>query len=321
MTNYDMADNQQTVDIIGKKWRLSRFSETAGKFSMLAKFQRQSLRQIIFEKTGKSQQSVSVSALKQVKRVVTASLSVSASAVLTDSLFGYDAIWDVIPGATGVKLSIEQTGFATVKQSERLTRLLRNWKVQRAHDAGADGIKLLIWYNKSASEATLEYQINIVSDIGNACSKHTIPFVLGVVCYPFDRTPTSSSEYANTKAMHVIDATASFSVPEFDVDLLKLEFLGNLIYAKENQKSSFHGGVVVNELSGNRDYFQQIDNTSRVPWMILIAGVESKEFVENITLSNDAGASGFLSGQAIWKDISETLLQVTGIQPRCTALV
>src|SRR5690606_29858404 len=47
----------------------------------------------------------------------------------------------------------------------------------------------------------------------------------------------------------------------------------------------------------NRD----VNEASQVPWVILSAGVEPEEFIENIKISNDAGASGFLCGRAVWK--------------------
>ena len=291
------------MDKIGKKRRLHKLSNPAGCFSMLAIDQRQSLRKMISSKTGESPQNIKEEELKHVKRVVSKNLSPKASAILTDPIIGYSSTWDVIAGETGVMLSIEQTGYATVNQNERLTRLLLDWDVEKALHAGADGIKLLLWYNKNASEATLEHQTNVVMNIGAACERFAMPFVLEVVCYPLSDIKTTSPDYAHQKALGVIDAARTFSSPEFRVDLLKLEFPGNLKYVKEYKNASFHGGEVIHDISEVKDLCRQVDHASEVPWVILSAGVEPEEFIENIKLCNDAGASGFLCGRAVWKDI------------------
>ena len=39
-----------------------------------------------------------------------------------------------------------------------------------------------------------------------------------------------------------------------------------------------------------------------MPWVILSAGVGIEEFLLQVGLATEAGASGFLCGRAIWKD-------------------
>ena len=57
------------------------------------------------------------------------------------------------------------------------------------------------------------------------------------------------------------------------------------------------------ELAEVKDACQKLDETSTLPWVILSAGVDIEEFIENVNLATDAGASGFLlCGRAIWKE-------------------
>ncbi len=290
-------------EIIGKKRRLASLSETSGRFSMLAIDQRQSLRKMLSSQTGQAPESVPEESLELVKRVITSRLAHKASAILTDPFMGYATTWEFIPGSTGILLSLEQTGYSTVNKGERLTRLLSDWSVEKALLAGADGIKLLIWYDKHASSAVLEHQMGLVQSTGEACYRHAIPFVLEVVCYSSDEISATGPEYAQKKAVRVIDAASEFSDPRYRVDLLKLEFPGNLKYVKEFQSRSFHGGSVIHDLSEIRDFCRSVNEASRVPWVILSAGVEPEEFIEAIQLCNDAGASGFLCGRAVWQDV------------------
>lgn len=287
----------------GKYRRLTRLSDAAGAFSMLAIDQRKSLRQMISAQTGEAPDAIPASGLELVKRVVTRELSGKASALLTDPLFGYPTTFDVIPHDTGVMLSIETTGYATVNGHERLTRLIPSWGVEQALVTGADGIKLLIWYNADASSATLEHQKAIVRFVGEQCARFEIPLILEIVTYPLDDLDVASPEWAREKPHRVVDAARTFSDPSFGVDVLKMEFPGNLKYTAEYRNRPFGSGTVLHTLDEIRDFNRQLDRASSVPWVILSAGVDPEEFIENIGISNGAGASGFLCGRAVWKHI------------------
>jgi len=50
-------------------------------------------------------------------------------------------------------------------------------------------------------------------------------------------------------------------------------------------------------------YCREVDAAAQRPWVILSGGVDIKEFLTNLDLAIDAGASGFLCGRAIWKDV------------------
>jgi len=87
------------------------------------------------------------------------------------------------------------------------------------------------------------------------------------------------------------------------VDVLKLEFPADLKRTKE-----FCGGAFgqehkpVYQLSDVREFCRQLDEAARMPWVILSAGVSIDEFLVQVELATEAGASGFLCGRAIWKD-------------------
>lgn len=270
---------------------------------MLAIDQRKSLRQMISSKTGERPEDVSKEGLELVKRVVTRELSAKASALLTDPLFGYPTTYDVVPNDTGVMLSIETTGFALVNTYERLTRLIPSWSVEQALITGADGIKLLIWYNSDASTATLEHQRDIVKRVGEACDRFEIPLILEIVTYPLSDDDVTDAGYAKEKPHRVIDAARTFSAPEFGVDVLKMEFPGNLKFTEEFQDKPYAASKAIYSLGEVRGFNRQLDAASTVPWVILSAGVDPDEFIENIHISNQAGASGFLCGRAVWKHI------------------
>ena len=62
---------------------------------------------------------------------------------------------------------------------------------------------------------------------------------------------------------------------------------------------------------GGRDYCvrpellelcRRLDASSRVPWVILSAGVDFELFCQQVEIACQAGASGFLGGRAIWQE-------------------
>jgi tagatose 1,6-diphosphate aldolase len=298
-----MPTNRKLDQKTGKLRRLARLADERGCFSMLAIDQRKSLRQMISDKTGEKPADIADEGLIKVKRIVTSNLSPMASAILTDPLFGYASTFRHIPGSIGVMLSIEVTGYNIVNGNERHTRLIPAWGVEQTALAGGDAVKLLIWYSREASKETLEHQFGIVRNTGEACEKHGIPFILEVVNYPLDGKVPKSAAYAREKAERVIDAARVFSAPQYHVDMLKLEFPGELSFVKEYQDRPFSAGEVVYDLDDIQEYCRRTNEASAVPWVILSAGVEPEEFIENIKISNKAGASGFLCGRAVWKNI------------------
>ena len=288
---------------IGKYRRLSRLANEHGQFSMLAIDQRKSLREMISSAIGTQPDTVTADDLSLVKKIVTKELSRYASALLTDPIYGYGSTIDVIPRDTGVMLSIEITGYNTVNTFERHSRLIEGFSVEKAAKLGADAIKLLIWYHKEASRATIEHQNNIIKRVAEQCNKFEVPLILEIVNYPTPDVDIKGVAYAREKAERVIDAAKTFSSPEFGVDVLKLEFPGNLKLTKEFQDRSFSANAVAYSLDEVKSFNHAVNSASEVPWVILSAGVEPEEFIENIKISNEAGASGFLCGRAVWKNI------------------
>jgi len=53
------------------------------------------------------------------------------------------------------------------------------------------------------------------------------------------------------------------------------------------------------------EFCESITQTSRVPWVILSAGVDIEEFLINVEIASDSGASGFLAGRAVWKEFTK----------------
>ena len=88
------------------------------------------------------------------------------------------------------------------------------------------------------------------------------------------------------------------------MDVLKLEFPADLKRTREFCGGAFDGQErqAVYQLSEVREFCRQLNEGAGMPWVILSAGVGIEEFLVQVGLATEAGASGFLCGRAIWKD-------------------
>ncbi len=270
---------------------------------MLAVDQRGSLRRMLARQGDTSPDAVSDELLRRIKRVVTEGIAPLTTGLLTDPLYGYPASLDVLPPDIGVLLSREVTGYAVANGQERRARLLDDWGPSRALQEGADAVKLLIYHHPEASSETCRHQEELVEAVGAACAEVQLPFVLEVVTYPLQDSESGKADFLRHKPELVARAATTFSAPRFQVDVLKLEFPAPLKYAASYQEASFGAGTVVYEDSEVEAACHRLDNAAEVPWVILSAGVGIHEFEAGLKLANAAGASGFLCGRAVWKDV------------------
>src|SRR6185503_10983084 len=119
--------------------------------------------------------------LAEFKTIVTKILTRHASAILMDPEYGLEAIKARAPG-TGVLLAYEKTGYdATVKG--RLPDLLPEWSVRRLVEAGADAIKILLYYNPFDDAGINTIKRAFIERIGAECAAVDVPFFLEPLAY------------------------------------------------------------------------------------------------------------------------------------------
>jgi len=287
----------------GKLRGITKLADANGRFKMMAIDQRGSMVQALADVLNTHKADVQYEDVASLKTLITRALSPNATAVLTDPIYGHPYSITEIPRDVALLLAYEESGYVSEgsSQSERLSNPIENWSVAKAQRAGADAIKLLAYYHPDASPATLKHQQTFVRHVGDECEKHDLPFLLELVSYALKGT-TKSVGFAKQKPDLVIRSVAEFTDPTYKVDILKLEFPADLKYTADYQESSFYAGDAAYEIAQVKEICQQLDETSTLPWVILSAGVDIEEFIENVHLATEAGASGFLCGRAIWKD-------------------
>jgi tagatose 1,6-diphosphate aldolase len=290
----------------GKWRRLRSLADEEGRFKMMAIDQRGSLVDAIAKVTNRSAEQVSGEELARAKEVITRVLAPYATAVLTDPIYGYPHSYQSIPPGIGLLLAHEETGYERSGPTgkERKTSLIEGWSVEKAEHAGADAVKLLLYYHPDASEEVRRHQQDLVQRLGEECARTSMPFLLELVSYALEEAGTNTDEFARRKPDLVIRSAREFSASKYMVDVLKLEFPADLKRTKEFCGGAFDGQdrQAVYQLSDVRGYCRQLDESAGMPWVILSAGVGIEEFLVQVQLATEAGASGFLCGRAIWKD-------------------
>lgn len=287
----------------GKLRGLMKLADASGRFKMMAIDQRGSMVTKLAEVLGIEKTDVKYSDVASLKTLITRILAPNSTAVLTDPIYGHPYSVTEIPRDVALLLAYEESGYVSegVSENERLSNPIDNWTIEKAQRAGADAIKLLAYYHPDASKVTLQHQQDFVRHVGDECEKQDLPFLLELVSYALEGT-TKSVEFAKQKPDLVIRSVQEFTDPSYKVDILKLEFPADLKYTSDYKDSAFYEGDSAYDLSEVRDICQKLDATSTLPWVILSAGVDIEEFIENVKLATAAGASGFLCGRAIWKD-------------------
>jgi tagatose 1,6-diphosphate aldolase len=208
-----------------------------------------------------------------------------ASGILLDPAYGaaQGIARGVLPGNTGLLVSIEATGYET-KGKGRLSSILKDWSVEKIKRMGASAVKMLIYYRPdlgSVSKKQLQTVLNTAKD----CIKHDIAFLVEPLSYPTE-TRGSAEYFASRKTDIVIETARQMTA--LPIDVLKAEFPADMNFEKDKGKLI--------------DSCQRLNDASSVPWVLLSAGVGYDLFRSQVEIACQAGASGFLGGRGIWQD-------------------
>ncbi len=280
----------------GKFQGIQACANADGVIAAAAMDQRGSLKRSIGKAMGRD---ATDAELTQFKVSVTKVLTPHATALLMDPEYGLPAIAARAPG-TGVLLSYEKTGY-DVTIAGRMPDLLDDWSVLRLAEAGADAIKILLYYNPFDEEKINRRKQAFIERIGAECEAIDKPFFLEVLAYD-NRYDEKSLDFAKLKPKYVAAYMKEFSLERYGVDVLKVEVPVTMNFVAGT--SSFSGNESAYTREQAKQLFQDASNAATKPFIYLSAGVTDEVFRETIALAGEAGAkfSGVLCGRATWQD-------------------
>jgi tagatose 1,6-diphosphate aldolase len=287
------------VKISSGKWAgLQAVSNQRGVIAALAVDQRSALRKLIAKAQGSDADAVPSEMLEQFKEAVSGVLTPHTSAILLDPQYGLAAARARAKNS-GLLLSYEQTGYEK-GDAGRLPRLLPGYSVRRLLAAGADCIKVLLYYSPSSARAVNDQKHALVERVGEECVAADAPFFLGLVCYD-EGMDAATIEFARAKPEIVARCLEEFSKPQYAVDVFKVGVPVNPAFVEGIAAS---GGPAAYTRAEALEQFRRAEIASKHPFIYLSEGVSTERFRAALRLATESGASfsGVLCGRATWND-------------------
>jgi tagatose 1,6-diphosphate aldolase len=279
----------------GKLAGMKAVSDNRGVIAAAAMDQRGSLKKALAKDKGGD---VGDRDMEEFKSLVTEVLTRHASAILLDPEWGIPASKRRAKDA-GLLMAYEKTGYDTSGPG-RLPDLLDQWSVRRLKEAGADCIKILLYYTPFDPKDINDRKHAWVERIGDECRSNDIPFFLEFVGYE-DGADEKGPDFAKKKPEIVAGSMAEFTKDRYGVDVMKVEVPINMKFV---EGAKVFGGQKAYSKQEAMDHFRRSADVATKPFIYLSAGVSNAEFTESLELAAEAGTrfSGVLCGRATWKD-------------------
>jgi tagatose 1,6-diphosphate aldolase len=279
----------------GKLAGLNAVSDPRGIIAAAAMDQRGSLQKSLGQARGST---ADAHDLEVFKTLVTDVLTQHASAILLDPEFGLPASQH--RHGKGLLLAYEKTGYDAATPG-RLPDLLDHSSVLRLKDAGADCIKILLYYTPFEDPAINDVKHAFIERIGAECRAFDIPFFCEFVGYDSEGGDEKSVEYARKKPSIVAGSMKEFSKAAYGIDVLKVEVP---IVMEFVQGAKANKGQSAYTRAEALDHFRATADVTNLPFIYLSAGVSNPVFIETLELAGESGVAfnGVLCGRATWKD-------------------
>ncbi len=279
----------------GKLAGMKAVSNERGVIAAAAMDQRGSLQKALAKEKGAD---ISDAMMEEFKTLVTEVLTQHASAILLDPEWGLPASKRRSKKA-GLLLAYEKTGYDKTGPG-RLPDLLDNWSVRRLKEAGADCLKILLYYTPFDPKDINDRKHAWVERLGDECRANDIPFFLEFVSYE-EGMDEKGLDFARKKPQAVLGAMKEFTQERYGVDVMKVEVPINGKFV-EGAKS-FTGQKAYTRKEA-MEHFRAAAAVSTKPFIYLSAGVSNSEFTENLEMAAESGVkfNGVLCGRATWKD-------------------
>src|SRR5207302_1593729 len=283
----------------GKFNGINTCADNSGVIAALAVDHRDNLLEAIARARGEHGQATAKDMLA-FKTAVTRVLTPSASAILLDPEYGLGAIASRAPD-TGVLLAYEKSGY-DFSTKGRLPDLLPEWSVRRLVEAGAQAIKILMYYNSFDGAQINAVKQAYVERIGAECLGVDVPFFLEPLVYDEAIGDEKGLAFARKKPEYVARAMEEFSRPRYGVDMLKVELPVNPVFVAGTRAYSGEGTAYSRQEA--IEHFRSTASATSGPFIYLSAGSSDEVFCEMLELAAEAGVkyAGVLCGRATWQD-------------------
>jgi len=276
----------------GKRAGLRHCTDDRGVIAALAMDQRGSLRRALAAASGKAPDAIGDDELTTFKEHVSRVLTPHASAILLDPSYGMPAASARADGS-GLILAYEKSGYEAT-EAERYPTLLPDASAASLKAAGADALKVLVYYDPAGPAEVNDRKRDFVRKLGNECREADVALFLEPVTFAPD---AGAEDLVTGKPERVRATIAEWTREDYGVDVLKVEIpvapawlASDLLASREHRQRVLAA-------------FRDAAAATTRPIVFLSAGVDMELFVRSLELAAEAGIdfSGVLCGRATWK--------------------
>jgi len=220
-----------------------------------------------------------------------------ASAILLDPEYGLPAAAER-NSLAGLLLAYEKTGYDKAIPG-RLPETLQGCSVARLKHAGADAVKVLLYYSPFSTVEINAKKSAWVRQVSEECIAAGAAFFLEIVCY-HDDLDDKGPEFARIKPDVVVRSVEEFCKPQYAVDVIKIGVPVNMKFV-QSARISREQALYTREQAVR--HFRRASDACSLPFIYLSEGVSNELFGEALDLASAAGSSfsGVLCGRATWQ--------------------
>lgn len=280
----------------GKIAGLKAVSNSHGVIAALAMDQRGLLKNMLARERGGSEPAAEM--VSEFKTLVAQTLTKEASSILLDIEYGLEAAKHI--NGKGLLLAYEHAGYSPDKP-ERLPSLFDGWSALRIKEAGADAVKILVYYNPFEKDWVNDRKKAWVERIGAECKAVDILFFLEFLPYDVHGDGEGSVAYARRKPEIILKSMEEFAKDRYGADVFKIEVPVQMAHVEGTRAFK---GEKLHTRSEAMELIRAEAALTAQPIIYLSAGVSSPVFLETLELAIESGTKfhGVLAGRATWQD-------------------
>jgi len=280
----------------GKVAGLKAVSDQRGVIAAVAMDQRGLLKNMLAHELGVAEPPAEM--MVEFKQQVASILTRESSSILLDVEYGLSGSKSI--NGKGLLLAYEKSGYSP-EFPEKLPSLTEGWSALRLKEAGADAIKILVFYTPFEKPWVNEQKKAWVERIGAECRAVDIPYFLEFLAYDVHGEDEGGLAFARRKPEIVRASIEEFTKDRYGADVLKVEAPIQMKYTAGTR--NFCGEQAYSNAEA-KELFRSIAGMTDKPIVYLSAGVTSPVFVDTLALAVESGVKfhGVLGGRATWQD-------------------
>lgn len=280
----------------GKAAGLNAMADDRGVIAALALDQRGLLKNMLTRELGGSEPTEDM--MSEFKKLTASVLTREASSILLDVEYGLPAAKNI--NGKGLLLAYEKSGYSP-QFPEKLPTVTEGWSVLRLKRAGANAVKVLLFYSPFEDGWVNEQKKAWVERVGAECCANDMPMFLELLSYKVGGGDEGNLAFAKLKPQIVKASIEEFTQEKYGADVLKLEVPISMAHTAG---TSVYKGEQAYTQAEAENLIRSCAELTDKPIVYLSAGVPTSAFLETLELALASGARfhGVLCGRATWQD-------------------